>query len=261
MIKNNPPELIKLDWGPNPNIILESMDPEQFHEHYQKLALIREEQEHSSSVQNGNSNNNTNSNSDLNPEQYIVLPNFFKEQKLKWFSNNNEGIMPEYVHNTDTEFDLRYPRKNAIKLESYSHTCIDLKIVLKIPAMIMIQLASKNSLTKKGIYIKRGIINAGYIGNIIVMLQNDSEKAYIIKPNEKIAQTIFLPLIPEETTIGYLTTEIEDQLPDTIPDFSQLYGYIRRMLFAPTRTIGTDELGKSRLTTMYAIQDVTQQLQ
>ncbi|KAG9284151.1 hypothetical protein G9A89_022925 [Geosiphon pyriformis] len=28
--------------------------------------------------------------------------------------------------------------------------------------------------------------------------------------------------IPEGTTIGYLTTEIEDQLSDTIPDFPQL---------------------------------------
>ncbi|KAG9304417.1 hypothetical protein G9A89_019979 [Geosiphon pyriformis] len=32
-------------------------------------------------------------------------------------------------------------------------------------------------------------------GNIIVMLQNDSEKAYVIEPNERIAQTIFLPLV------------------------------------------------------------------
>ncbi|KAG9294283.1 hypothetical protein G9A89_021642 [Geosiphon pyriformis] len=32
--------------------------------------------------------------------------------------------------------------------------------------------------------------------------------------------------IPEGTTIGYLTTEIEDQFSDTIPDFSQLCGYV-----------------------------------
>ncbi|KAG9306913.1 hypothetical protein G9A89_000781 [Geosiphon pyriformis] len=32
--------------------------------------------------------------------------------------------------------------------------------------------------------------------------------------------------IPEETTIGYLITEIKDQLLNTIPDFSQLCGYV-----------------------------------
>ncbi|KAG9295821.1 hypothetical protein G9A89_009050 [Geosiphon pyriformis] len=33
------------------------------------------------------------------------------------------------------------------------------------------------------------------MGNIIVMLQNNSEKTYVIEPNEKIAQAIFLPLV------------------------------------------------------------------
>ncbi|KAG9291442.1 hypothetical protein G9A89_021861 [Geosiphon pyriformis] len=152
----------------------------------------------SSSIQNGNDNEN-NSDSDskpnLNYEQYIALPDLSKEQELKWYSDNGEGIMPERAHDTDAEFDLRYSGKDAIKLELHSRTCIDLKIALKIPATTIVQLASRSSLAKRGINIKGGIIDAGYVGNIIAMLQNDSEKAYIIKPNKKIAQTIFLPLI------------------------------------------------------------------
>ncbi|KAG9301841.1 hypothetical protein G9A89_004520 [Geosiphon pyriformis] len=137
------------------------------------------------------------------------------------------------------------------------------------------------------------------------MLQNDSKKTYIIEPNEKITQAIFLPLvkiaqlvsvenreelgitakeiqgfgsmsridvpinmaeekivdkeeiistcqsisissydqymvvikrknkesgdiikIPEGTTIGYLITKIEDQLPNAISDFPQLCEYV-----------------------------------
>ncbi|KAG9287767.1 hypothetical protein G9A89_017362 [Geosiphon pyriformis] len=301
----------------------------------------------SSSVQNGNNDeNNSDSNSklDLNYEQYIALPDLFKEQELKWYSDNGEDIMPERAHDTDAGFDLRYPGKDAIKLEPHLHTCIDLKIALEILATTMVQLAFRSSLAKRGINIKRGIIDAEYVGNIIAMLQNDSEKAYIIEPNEKIAQAIFLPLvriaqlvsmgkreelritakeiqgfgstgrinvpvnmaeekivgqgkiistgqaisipsysqymltierkekeqeqifeaeatlcesgeiglinlhipaksyssikipiynntgnvisIPEETTIGYLTTEIEDQSSNPIPDFSQLCGYV-----------------------------------
>ncbi|KAG9297015.1 hypothetical protein G9A89_008601 [Geosiphon pyriformis] len=95
----------------------------------------------SSFIQYGENNDND-SNSDLNTnpnyEQYIALPDLTKEQELKWFSDNNKGIMSECTHITDAGFDLR---------------------------------------------------------NIITMLQNDSEKAYIIEPNEKIAQTIFLPLV------------------------------------------------------------------
>ncbi|KAG9295916.1 hypothetical protein G9A89_006655 [Geosiphon pyriformis] len=157
-----------------------------------------DENNSSSFIQNGNDNDNninSDSNSDSNYEQYIALPDLTKEQELKWFSNNNKGIMPECMHDTDAGFDLRYPEKNAIKLEPHSRTCIDLKIVLEIPATTMVQLASQSSLAKREINIREEIINAGYVGNIIAMLQNNSEKTYIIEPNKKIAQTIFLPLV------------------------------------------------------------------
>ncbi|KAG9284515.1 hypothetical protein G9A89_014119 [Geosiphon pyriformis] len=152
----------------------------------------------SSSVPYDNNNDNnldSDSNSDLNHEQYIVLSNLTKKQELKWFSDNNKGIMLECTHDTVAGFDLRYPRKNSIKLESHLHICIDLKIALEILATTMVQLASRNSLAKKEINIKGGIIDTEYIGNIIVMLQNNSEKAYIINLNKKIAQAIFLLLV------------------------------------------------------------------
>ncbi|KAG9285086.1 hypothetical protein G9A89_009897 [Geosiphon pyriformis] len=267
MIKDNPLKPLELDWDAEP--IINLLDPEQFHEHYQELAPTREEQKQqleqlnarlcqhclipcdfqycdkcdliynplphmiymipekeepissctseselpinrdsnsnnnddnnsSSSIQNGNDNDNdfnSDTNSNLNYVQYIALPDLSKKQELKWYSDNGEGIMPECMHDTDAEFDLRYPEKNAIKLEPHSCTCIDLKIALEILATIMVQLASRSSLVKRGINIRRGIIDAGYVGNIITMLQNDSEKAYVIEPNKKIAQTIFLLLV------------------------------------------------------------------
>ncbi|KAG9289619.1 hypothetical protein G9A89_014354 [Geosiphon pyriformis] len=139
--------------------------------------------------------NYDNSNSDSYLETFIVFSNLTKKQELKWFSNNSKGIMSEHVHNTNTEFDLRYLGKNPIKLEPHLHTCINLKIALEILATTMVQLAFRSSLVKKKINIRGGIIDAGYVGNIIVMLQNDSKKAYIIDLNEKITQTIFLPLV------------------------------------------------------------------
>ncbi|KAG9286947.1 hypothetical protein G9A89_001185 [Geosiphon pyriformis] len=103
--------------------------------------------------------------------------------------------MPEHVHNTNAGFDLRYPGKDVIKLKPHFYTYIDLKVAKEISATTMVQLTSRSSLVKKEINIRRGIIDTEYVENIIAMLQNDSEKAYIIEPNEKIAQTIFLPLV------------------------------------------------------------------
>ncbi|KAG9301762.1 hypothetical protein G9A89_003309 [Geosiphon pyriformis] len=156
-VKNNLPELLELNWDKEPVINL--LEPEKFYEHYQTLAPTKEEQ-----------------------EQHL-------------YSDNNKSIIPECAHDIDAGFDLRYPKKDAIKLKPHSHTCIDLKVALEIPTTTIVQLASRSRLVKKGINIRGGIIDMGYVENIIAILQNDSEKAYIIEPNEKIAQAIFLPLV------------------------------------------------------------------
>ncbi|KAG9298070.1 hypothetical protein G9A89_018153 [Geosiphon pyriformis] len=368
IIKNNTPDLIKLDWNPEP--IINLLDPKQFYKHYSKLALIKEEQEQcleqlnirlcqhclipcdfqycnkcnliynppscmiytilkeekpissctselestfnsdSNSDNNNNKNNgsnsaqygneiNNNSDSNSNPKTYIMLPNLTKKQKLKWFSNNDKNIMPECAHDTNTEFDLRYLEKDAITLKLHSHTYINLKIVLKILTTTIVQLASRSSLAKKEINIRGGIIDAEYVRNIIAMLQNNSEKAYIIEPNEKIAQVIFLPLVKiaqlvsvknrEELGITArsiwkfeFTNKIDvpiNMAEEEVIDkekiisicqviFILLYDqymlaikkkyyilnniWTRRMLSVPTKTIGTDEHRKLRLTTTYA---------
>ncbi|KAG9288087.1 hypothetical protein G9A89_017682 [Geosiphon pyriformis] len=213
-IKNNSPKPVEVVLIPNFDVFLDiETGPKEFYKHYQNLALTQKEQKQiytipkeeepissctlesnstfnpnsnlndnnnndSSSVQNGNSDNNNNLNLDSDSKQYIVLSDLSKKQKLRWFSDNNEGIMPKCVHNTNIVFDLRYLKKDVIKLESHLCTCIDLKVALKIPATTIIQLASKSNLVKKRISIKREIIDTRYVGNIIAMLQNDSEKAY-----------------------------------------------------------------------------------
>ncbi|KAG9285487.1 hypothetical protein G9A89_000166, partial [Geosiphon pyriformis] len=160
-----------------------------------KLLINRNPDSNNDDKNTGSNNSNSDSNSNLNYEQYIALPDLFKKQELKWYSDNGEGIMSEHAYNTDTRFDLRYLRTEAIKLEPHTRTCIDLKVALEIPATTIVQLAFRSSLVKRGINIREEIIDIEYVGNIITMLQNDSEKAYVIEPNKKIAQTIFLPLI------------------------------------------------------------------
>ncbi|KAG9305611.1 hypothetical protein G9A89_001672 [Geosiphon pyriformis] len=119
-------------------------------------------------------------------EQYFAYLDLFKELELKWYSNNNKGICLKKEHKIDTGFDLRYPRQSSIIIVSH--------FFVKIPISIIVQVASWSNLTKK-IDVKEEIINAGYIKNIIIMLQNNSNKSYKIKLQKKIAQAIFLFLL------------------------------------------------------------------
>ncbi|KAG9293513.1 hypothetical protein G9A89_005516 [Geosiphon pyriformis] len=59
----------------------------------------------------------------------------------------------------------------------------------------MIQVAFRFSLAKKDINVKGEIIDAEYTKNIIVMLQNNSDRSYKIELHDKIIQAIFLPLV------------------------------------------------------------------
>ncbi|KAG9303941.1 hypothetical protein G9A89_005851 [Geosiphon pyriformis] len=110
---------------------------------------------------------------DTETEQYLVYSDLSKELELKWYSDNEKGICPKKVYDTDA----------------------DLKIVLEIPISTIVQVASRYNLAKKKIDIKGEIIDAGYTKNIIVMLQNNSNRPYKIESQEKIAQAIFLPLV------------------------------------------------------------------
>ncbi|KAG9307077.1 hypothetical protein G9A89_016905 [Geosiphon pyriformis] len=117
--------------------------------------------------------------------------------------DNEKKICSERVHDTNAGFNLQYSKQSPIIIAPHSLVKIDFKIILEIPVSTMVQVASRSSLAKKKIDVKEKIINTGYMGNIIVMLQNNSDRLYKIESQEKIAQAIFLLLvkIPQLTPI------------------------------------------------------------
>ncbi|KAG9287683.1 hypothetical protein G9A89_004086 [Geosiphon pyriformis] len=144
---------------------------------------------------------------DTKTKQYLMYPNLSKKLELKWYSDNEERICPERTHDINA----------------------DLKIALEIPVSTMVQVASRFSLAKKEIDIKGGIIDASYMGNIIVMLQNNSDRPYKIESQEKIAQAIFLPLVKIPQLILKDSDQVEFINTDTIISIPPYRQYILKM--------------------------------
>ncbi|KAG9289873.1 hypothetical protein G9A89_015453 [Geosiphon pyriformis] len=115
--------------------------------------------------------------------------------QLKYFNNNGQGIKPEKAYEINAGYDLRYLDKDTLILKPKFLTKINLKIVLEILLGAMVQITSQFSLANKGINVRGGIINAGYTGDITVILQNKTDKLFKIEHAEKIAQAIYLLLI------------------------------------------------------------------
>ncbi|KAG9296343.1 hypothetical protein G9A89_014935 [Geosiphon pyriformis] len=132
-------------------------------------------------------------------EELPTTPIYLLEKQLplqlKYFDNHGQRIKPEKAHEIDAGYDLRYPGKDTLILQPKSLTKINLKIALEISPGAMVQIASRSSLASKGINIRGGVIDAGYTGDITIMLQNETDKPFKIKHAEKIAQAIYLPLI------------------------------------------------------------------
>ncbi|KAG9306877.1 hypothetical protein G9A89_002546 [Geosiphon pyriformis] len=165
--------------------------------------------------------------------------------QLKYFNNNGQGIKPEKVHEIDAGYDLRYPDKDILIFKPKSLTKINLKIALKISPEAIIQIAFQFSLASKGINVRGGIIDAGYTGDITIILQNETDKPFKIEHAKKIVQAIYLPLInilglqlvnqrellgkSERGTqeIGVIHSNIfQQELLQTVPNFSEIIGHL-----------------------------------
>ncbi|KAG9285427.1 hypothetical protein G9A89_010902 [Geosiphon pyriformis] len=115
--------------------------------------------------------------------------------QLKYFNNHGQGIRPEKAHEINARYDLRYSGKDTLVLQPKFLTKINLKIALEISPGAMVQIASRLSLASKKINVKGEVIDAGYTGDITIMLQNETDKPFKIEHAKKIAQAIYLPLI------------------------------------------------------------------
>ncbi|KAG9307165.1 hypothetical protein G9A89_016993 [Geosiphon pyriformis] len=148
--------------------------------------------------------------------------------QLKYFNNNGQEIKPEKAHEIDAGYNLRYPDKDTLILKPKSLTKINLKIALKILPRAMVQIAFQFSLASKGINIRGEIIDAGYTGDITVILQNKTDKPFKIKHAKKIVQVIYLPLINISGLQLVNQRELlgKSEKETQVPDFSEIIGHL-----------------------------------
>ncbi|KAG9286709.1 hypothetical protein G9A89_012259 [Geosiphon pyriformis] len=152
-------------------------------------------------------------------EELPTTPIYLLEKQpplqLKYFDNHGQGIRPEKAHEIDAGYDLRYPGKDTLILQPKSSLAskeinirggvidagytgditiipekaheIDAGYDLRYPGKDTLILQPKSSLASKEINIRGGVIDAGYTGDITIMLQNETDKPFKIEHAEKIA--------------------------------------------------------------------------
>lgn len=112
----------------------------------------------------------------------------------------DEGaITPTRAHETDAGLDL-YTREDAC-IPAHGYYIFDTGVHVEIPAGFVGFLKSKSGLNVNHNLISDGVIDAGYVGSIVVKLYNLGDLPYSFKKGDKITQLVVLPCSLEEVEL------------------------------------------------------------
>lgn len=108
---------------------------------------------------------------------------------------NCDDLMPRKAHSDDAGYDLR-SREDTV-LEAGKVKCIPTGVYMELPPSYEAQVRPRSGLALKngiGCLNSPGTIDAGYRGEVGVILFNFGKEDFIIKRGDRIAQMIFARL-------------------------------------------------------------------
>ena len=114
--------------------------------------------------------------------------------------------MPYKKYSTDAGIDLR-ASKDAI-IHPGDTLKIGAGIAVEIPSGYVGDIRPRSSISTRGLILPIGTVDAGYAGEIGIILINASNRAQMITRGERIAQLVVTPCLIEEI-------EIVDELPES----------------------------------------------
>ena len=104
---------------------------------------------------------------------------------------NRLATLPKKAHPDDAGYDLYSVQHHILRKGDGTPTKIPTGIAIEYPKGTYGKVAPRSSLSLRGVDVKAGVIDAGYRGEIIVLLYYNGEGEMTIAPGMKIAQIIF----------------------------------------------------------------------
>ena len=108
--------------------------------------------------------------------------------------NSSNHVLPTYATPTDAGLDLRANLESPVVLPAHGRMLIGTGLKIAVPEGYECQVRPRSGLAlKHGITVLNtpGTVDAGYRGEVGVILMNHSNENYVINPGDKIAQAVF----------------------------------------------------------------------
>ena len=103
-----------------------------------------------------------------------------------------DAYLPERAHDTDAGADIRTPE--GFRLAAHGSEIVATGVHVQLPPNTVGMLKSKSGLNVKHGIISEGVIDEGFIGEIMVKLYNLSDEPYIFRRGDKITQLVVMPV-------------------------------------------------------------------
>ncbi len=117
---------------------------------------------------------------------------------------SDDAVLPHRAHTTDAGADLFASKETIIKANSSEKVSTGIAIELETGFAGLVW--GKSSIESKGIKIMAGLIDADYRGEVLVCMYNLTDKDFIFKKGDKIAQLVITnveyPIFSEVETIN-----------------------------------------------------------
>ncbi len=120
-----------------------------------------------------------------------------------------EAKLPQQAHPGDAGYDLF--ACDYYSITPYGQALVSTGIKLAIPNNHVGLIWDKSSLANQGITTMGGVIDAGYRGEIKIVVKNLSEDIFNIVPGQKIAQILIQPIVCPELGEEQITDETSRQ--------------------------------------------------
>ena len=104
----------------------------------------------------------------------------------------DHATLPTRAYEHDAGIDLYGCEKFTLKPNST--TAVSTGVAMEIPAGFVGLIRDRSSMGKRGITTLAGVVDAGYRGEVLVMLHNLNDEAIEFEAGAKIAQMLILPV-------------------------------------------------------------------
>ncbi len=114
------------------------------------------------------------------------------KMKVKVKKIGNDSILPHRAYDNDAGADLF----SIERVEIHPHDSAKIKtgISIALPKKTAGLIWGKSSVETRGLIVTAGLIDEGYRGEVIICMQNLTDKIQIIEKGDKVAQLLVIPV-------------------------------------------------------------------